>query len=212
MMDLQRTAATAKPTSEQIMAHFDRLLQHARESGCSMTEPGFQAVVLRGQSESRLLPGLLRNMALVPTPLITLFRQLLAGNARWPLYLHGPAGGGKTCAALALCDWVETATYVTTEDLAAAQMSDRGADWQAVQTKGLAVLDELGERERVGDLQHTVVKKFADLREVYAGRVAIYISNLRPSQLPSLYDDRVCSRILSGTRFELAGEDRRCTQ
>jgi hypothetical protein len=150
-------------------------------------------------------------MAKVQPALVDVFRKLVSGRAPWPLYLHGAVGGGKTCAALALADFIDTAVYFTAEDLADQQMRD-GIDWEIVRTKGLAMLDELGERERVGDLHYSVVKKFCDAREVYAGRVAIYIGNLKPSELATLYDDRICSRVLAGTRFELVGDDRRATR
>jgi len=140
--------------------------------------------------------------------LVDIFRRLAAGKAPWPLYLHGPAGSGKTCAALALCDFADTAGYWTVESLCDQQLAGQ-ADWEAVANKALAVLDELGERERPGDLHHTVVKRFLDAREIHAGRMGIYISNLKPSDLSKLYDDRVCSRVLCGARFELQDEDRR---
>jgi hypothetical protein len=81
--------------------------------------------------------------------------------------------------------------------------------WGEIERKELAVLDDIGCRERVGDLAYRMVKKFADIRE-FNGKVAsIFISNLRPKQLAEVYDDRVASRLLSGTVFELTGVDRR---
>lgn len=43
-------------------------------------------------------------MAAVDAKLLEVFRSLVSGKAAWPLYLWGPAGTGKTSAALALLD------------------------------------------------------------------------------------------------------------
>jgi hypothetical protein len=157
----------------------------------------------------RLLKTVKRSLGLVDPKLIELFHSLVTGRAKWPLFLYGPAGGGKTAAALALCDLVPTATYATVEDLADATMCQDSDLWYRAAVKHLAVLDELGARERVGDLHYNAVKRFADLREMHCGRVAIYISNVKPEHIQDIYDDRVASRVLAGTWFELAGRDRR---
>ena len=76
--------------------------------------------------------------------------------------------------------------------------------------KELAILDELGTRNRVTDIEYSVVKRFADLREQQNARAAIYISNLAPGEIGSnLYDGRIVSRLTCGTWFELKGNDRR---
>jgi hypothetical protein len=54
-----------------------------------------------------------------------------------------------------------------------------------------------------------VVKNFADARAINARGVAVYVSNVAPNELASMYDDRICSRLLCGTWFELKGPDRR---
>jgi chromosomal replication initiation ATPase DnaA len=158
----------------------------------------------------RLLPKLVRRLDAIDFALLGVLNDLAHGKARWPLFLFGPAGGGKTCAALALADIVETASFATCEDLAEATMKGQDAAiWYAVKAKHLAILDELGARERVTDLGYSVVKRFADLREQHAKRVAIYISNVAPEAIAKLYDDRIASRVLSGTCFHLQGADRR---
>ena len=50
------------------------------------------------------------------------------------------------------------------------------------------------------------VKKFAELRD---GQPAIYVSNVKPETLGTLYDDRIASRVLCGSWYELVGDDRR---
>ena len=161
----------------------------------------------------RILPEVDRRLDLVDQGLLEVFRALVAGRAPWPLYLHGPTGAGKTMAVLCLCDIAETAAYWAVEDLCDFVMRENPVEvqgeFQRIGEKGLAVLDELGQRATIGDLHYSAVKKFADARELHAGRVAIYISNLPPKAFAELYDDRICSRVLCGTRHELMGEDRR---
>ena len=76
-------------------------------------------------------------------------------------------------------------------------------------TSPLVVLDEVGARQKVGDLQYSTIKNFADVRELDHGRVAIYISNLAPEAIGRVYDDRIASRMLCGRWFSLGGTDRR---
>lgn len=161
----------------------------------------------------RLLPMLDRSLTYADAALVALLNGLAIGNKPWPLLLHGRPGRGKTCGVLALCDIVETACYWTAERLGTFIMGHNSAEvegeYDRIGSKHLAVLDELGERERTGDLGYQAVKQFADVREQRAGRVAIYISNVPPHELADVYDDRLASRILCGTIHELTGDDRR---
>lgn len=161
----------------------------------------------------RLLPHVERSLHDVDPALLRVFIGLADGRLAWPLLLWGPPGRGKTCAALALCDVAETAAFWTAEDLATFVLRREAAEvdgeYRHLGGKALTVLDELGTRERVGDLAYSTVKRFADVREQQAGRVAIYVSNVPPHELSSLYDDRLASRLLCGTVFELTGADRR---
>lgn len=138
---------------------------------------------------------------------------LAQGELPWPLLLHGKPGRGKSCAALALADLTETAGFWTCEGLADLEFDhargERNAEYERVGSKHLAILDELGTRANVGEVGYKVVKRFADVREAEAHRVAIYISNVAPHELAGIYDDRIASRLLCGTVFELKDEDRR---
>lgn len=173
--------------------------------------PTCRALPMR-KIERRILPGIERRMDMVDPALLDVLRRLATGKERWPLFLSGPSGSGKTATALALCDFAESATYTTAEDLADRIMAGDGdAAWELIAERDLAVLDEIGERQQVGDLAYRAVKKFADIRSTEAGSVAVYISNCQPSEIQSLFDDRVASRLLCGTSFELTGDDRRFT-
>lgn len=163
----------------------------------------------------RVLPHVNRSLLQVEHALVSVFDALVNGRASWPLFLHGKPGRGKTLACLALCDIVETARFDSTESLASLVMKldVQGADaeFEHIGGKSLAVLDELGAREKIGDLGYGIVKRFCDAREQQAGRASIFTSNLPPHAIAGLYDDRIASRVLCGTIFELKGKDRRKT-
>ena len=191
---------------------FDKILQRAfaEEAGEPEPRPGLCQLPLVPRSV-RLLPALHRRLSKVERPLLDLFERLVTGAAPWPLLLHGAPGSGKTCAAVALADIARTAAYLTVEDLCDAVMGRRAdADpWGAIEGKNLIVLDELGCRQKVGDLEYTAVKRVLDIRETQHGRLLVAISNVSPESLVQLYDRRIGSRLTCGTVYELTGPDRR---
>jgi DNA replication protein DnaC len=144
---------------------------------------------------------------LVDSGLRAVFRRLVTAEAPWPLFLYGDVGTGKTAAALCLCDHVENSYYRTVRALADNRMS-KGDDLSHIGTVRLAVLDEIGAREKVGDLFYDVVKDFLEARERHH-HVAVYISNLDVQTVASLFDDRVADRLACGTVFQLSGVSRR---
>ncbi len=111
----------------------------------------------------RLLLNHPRSLDQIDERLLDVFRQLIAGRAPWPLFLHGAPGRGKTSAALALCDIAQTAGFWTVDGLCEATMA-RSAEpeWLDAETKIFAVPDELGSRNTFGDPHYSVVKRFAD--------------------------------------------------
>lgn len=163
-------------------------------------------------------PGMCREVAFVDAKLMAQFRRLACGEDKWPLYLYGPVGVGKTLAALCLCDMVHHATYWTTDELSEGEQGKgtRSVPWDeqrwSIQPE-LIVLDELGMRDASDgwkwSLDQQVVKKFIDWRERKCAGVAVYISNHPLETMKSLYDTRVMSRLGCGTVFELTGVDRR---
>ncbi len=145
--------------------------------------------------------------------LVSVVASLLAGGSQWPLFLYGPTGTGKTCAALALCDHVETAAYFTHEDICETVMGsdeeEKFNTWGMIAGKSLVVLDEIGARGVARELGYSTMRKVLDHREQYHHRIAVYISNVEPEQIQNLFDDRVASRMLCGTWCCLDGKDRR---
>jgi DNA replication protein DnaC len=173
---------------------------------------GLRALALVPENR-RLNPWLPRSLQLVEPNLLAIFDELTRGVRPWPLYLHGPSGTGKTSAVHALCDVTATASLWDAEAMATFVMNrDAGEvdeEFRHIGNHELSVLDEIGARRKAGDLAYSVLKRFADVREQRAGRVAVFVSNLKPQAIVKLFDDRIASRLLCGTIYEMESEDRR---
>lgn len=70
----------------------------------STTPRGLRRVAVRRVAAPAARPEIRRDVALIDSGLRAVIRALVTGEAPWPLYLFGPAGTGKTSAALALLD------------------------------------------------------------------------------------------------------------
>lgn len=151
-------------------------------------------------------PNIPRSLDAVSPGLLSVFGGLVHGRRKWPLYLHGRAGRGKTCAALAFGDNVPGALFWLLEELMGHVYESRSSLWYYARKAPLVIVDELGMRSGDSDREYTALKTMADIRE---HRPAIWISNLAPEQLLTKYDDRVSSRLTCGTVIELTGTDRR---
>jgi DNA replication protein DnaC len=165
-----------------------------------------------------------RNVGEIATSLRATLRELITGSSPWPLYLFGPAGVGKTCAALCLLDysggayWTQDSLMdriisvgagritVVMSQYAGSMVQSTEGFWRQQQREPLVVLDEIGCRDRVRDFAFNSVKTLIDVRE---NLPLIVVSNLDLAAIERLYDERIASRLGSGTVCELAGEDRR---
>jgi DNA replication protein DnaC len=180
-------------------------------------------VFLRGSKTilRPILPHVPRSLAEVAPVLRKALKNLLAGQAAWPLYVFGLAGRGKTCAALCAIDavtiqqgfdgWdgvlpIQAGHLWTVEDLVQAHLHNDSDVWDRLRSVDLAVIDELGVRSAATDLEYVSVKRAADIREF---RPAIWISNHPPAKIRQIYDERIYSRICCGVVVELKGKDRR---
>lgn len=145
-------------------------------------------------------------------------------DATWPMYLWGPQGRGKTCAAAAFFrkvrsepKWVDLQRFVRTvqrcrmsSDGKVYDFSQHGSSegdvWRKfVETPELLVVDDVGIRgpsESVFEIVYELVNRRGK-------RPTIYTSNVPPKDLHRVYDGRVGSRMLSGVAVEITGEDRR---
>lgn len=149
--------------------------------------------------------------------------EVVSSDVAWPLLLLGPAGGGKTCAALVMHDryggwFADLPAFherlleikggsVFWDGPTGCQMTARDF-WTAWRSSPLTVLDEIGQRSP-SDAQYETLKTAIDAREE---RPAIYISNLGLRDLGRVYDDRIVSRLAGGTVYELDVEDRRISK
>jgi len=187
------------------------MLQNAktgRDEGCCKIE----------RREGRYnLPDNYRSQAFICEHLRNTIRLLITGRKPWPLFLHGEAGSGKTCAALCMFDWWG-GRYADYQDMCAnLRLAMKGeayssggyrifeADiWRPWTKSNLTVLDDFGARQPT-DFQYDVLKKAIDTRHQ---KPAVFISNLNLEQIDALYDDRVASRLSAGTIVELKGDRR----
>ena len=141
-------------------------------------------------------------------------KEKLATILRWPLFLFGFPGTGKTCAALCMADTGRSAVYRRVPDMLdeLIRMSkgdlkkDDAVWWTTWESVGIVILDELGSREQVSDFHYENVLKAIDSRE---DKPAIFISNLPIHKLVNIYDARIASRLAAGTVIEFTGPDRR---
>jgi len=148
-------------------------------------------------------------MELVSLPLVHCLDKLITGKLRWPLYLYGKTGRGKSCAIVALLNRIPYSFFVRHEVLIDEFVSERGRLPQRFCEAPIVAVDEVGGRAIVNEWDYGAVKSLADKRE---GKAMIWISNLDPEALCRLYDDRIWSRLCCGTHFELTGTDQRFTQ
>lgn len=195
----------------QLVPISEAATRHSRVDGCCILGPG----KLRFPDDMPTKP---RTLDKIAADLRAVIHELVEGRKPWPLFLHGEAGSGKTCAALCLLDraggWYLELPELCRRVIDAQQNRltwstgcqrtecDLWTDWGEV---GLAVLDEIGTRERVSDFHYEILKRAVDLRE---GRPAIFISNLSLDAVYDQYDDRIASRLAAGTRFAAKGDRR----
>jgi len=141
--------------------------------------------------------------------------KLLEGTAKWPLYLHGSAGSGKTCALRLLVALVSRSKYdtfhdflVTLREYGSGKFSDANelTIWNRYRKDfDLTVIDEVGSRTP-SDFQYETMCRLLDARE---DKPFVVASNLTLMELSKLYDDRVSSRCGAGTVYKMAAGDRR---
>ncbi len=195
---------------------YDKILRHAsaEEAATPAREPGLHPLAMIPR-DVRLLPEVPRRWSAVEKPLVDALRAVVTGSAPWPVLLSGAPGSGKTCAGLALCDIAKTAFYVTVEEMLDAVMGRGRLDqvqlWERIAEKDLVVLDELGCRSSVSDLEYSAVKRVLDIRETMHTRCLVAISNAEPDGLLALYDRRIHSRLTCGLVYRMQAGDRRRT-
>jgi DNA replication protein DnaC len=146
-------------------------------------------------------------------------------ESRWPLYLWGPTGRGKTCAAaIAYSLWQPSATWMSLAELCdtlktfnashiqVIQSGGRPVEvtlngfWERLRKMGLVVIDEIGTRE-VSAHRYDALLRLLETRQ---RSPLILTGNLDPiKKLGEVYDERVQSRISNGVMLHVNGVDRR---
>ena len=145
--------------------------------------------------------------------------DLIVGRLEWPLLITGEVGSGKTCAGLCLFDyfggWFTSLGELHERVLA---IRDKRLFWTGVASCvvtlseywilwhdcNVCVLDELGVRSPT-DAQYDTLMLAINGREE---KPFVAISNLPPSELATVYDDRIASRLAAGTVLEMVGDKR----
>lgn len=144
----------------------------------------------------------------------------------WPLYLWGPTGSGKTCAAaVAFAVWRRTATWLTLTEMcdllkgfnAATSQLIRTSDgqtvevtlqgfWRRIESVDLVVIDEIGTRDATAHRYDSLLR----LLDARKGKPLILTGNLDPvTALAAVYDERIQSRIAAGVLVNFKGRDQR---
>lgn len=162
----------------------------------------------------------------MPSEIQQAIHNCAKGREPWPLLLSGSVGIGKTYAGLVLCDWVAAPTLFYTlgelcNHLIACQQGTEFEDdptairprkitpprfWISWAKQKLCIIDEIGQRKTVSDHHYETLKTAIDRRE---GKALMLIANMDLGGIAELYDDRIASRLASGTALHVLGKDRR---
>ncbi len=213
--------------TDQPAAVWDRLVASALSQANTPTAErpsGRKPLELVGRPTRKHLLTVFRSVGMIHADLRRQIRLAVTGEAPWPLFVHGPAGTGKSCAALCLLDYAAfggeyfstpgLCETVTRSQQGRLEWSHEGRGgtlwpeqfWKRMASAALVVMDELGCREKVTDHHYECVKRLIDDRH---GKPLVVLSNLDLETLTVLYDDRVASRLAAGTVVMLEGDDRR---
>lgn len=137
-------------------------------------------------------------------------------SPKWPWYIFGPAGTGKTCAAACVYrHWPFNGLFrfwdcgsVVRDFVRRRVDSTEGIIIRTIKECELLVLDDIATRECT-DAQMDAILSIVNAR---AKKPMIITGNQSPKELAEvLKDDRIPSRIC-GTLFHLLGKDQRLQQ
>lgn len=152
-------------------------------------------------------------------------------RGKFPVFIHGPVGCGKTCAAACIYrTWkvsenrAGTVRWRRCDTLLDEILKARFSDGVTVETPGgdlvrmtesglftmfgaadLAVLDDIG-TSKLNEERYPALLRLLDSR---VGKPTIITSNKGPSELSDVYDYRVISRVSAGMVIFVSGDDRR---
>lgn len=150
----------------------------------------------------------------------------MRGELRWPLFIWGRPGVGKSFASALLyqrwdarqrvawwrlTDFQARIAECRKNGHAVAMVEGRPIErteemwFRILGQQDMVVFDDVGIREPT-DTGFEVLFMVAEHRRM---KPTVYTSNVAPAALQKVYDERVASRMLAGTVLEMTGADRR---
>lgn len=150
-------------------------------------------------------------------------------ESRWPIFLTGPVGTGKSCAAACVYrNWKRWALWHRTGeivgDVLKCRSNDKGfvvrhrgetsyEEWELgimskIAEASLLVFDDVGLRSPTP----AAYEVFYTMVESRIDKPTIYTTNLNSDELTKVFDERITSRLLRGARIRMSGDDRRISQ
>jgi|688.fasta_scaffold661759_2 DNA replication protein DnaC len=131
---------------------------------------------------------------------------------RFPIYIYGPAGTGKSGIASVLFRIATSAIWRRADTLLLDLSTGRSdgkytQEIKKIETTHVLVLDDLGLRKPSEGMFHMLF----DILERRKAKMTVITSNHSPEQLRDVVfeDERIFSRLLAGTTLACDGEDRR---
>ena len=130
---------------------------------------------------------------------------------RFPVYIYGPVGTGKSGIAAVLYRIASSALWRRADSYLLDLSTGRNdgsyrQEIAKIETAHLLVLDDLGTRKPSEGMFHMLF----DILERRKARMTVITSNHSPEELRDVYEDgRIYSRLMAGTPLVCSGEDRR---
>ncbi len=168
-------------------------------------------------------PGVERHFNRLPEELRQIIEDLCNGTGKWPLFLHGRVGRGKSYAALCLFDLVKDAQFWPMADfIEKCRRVKEGREehyslghggkwtvdswWRYVTSLPLLILDDVALHEENDQDQTDALYRALEAR---TGLPLFVTSNRDPNGIGTSYSEQIRSRLCCGTTYELWGDDLR---
>jgi len=151
-----------------------------------------------------------------------LAKSVMDNDIRWPVYLHGAPGCGKSALAGLLFMhvqrrpmWINAVDGFKAVVMSAVdprplwgygQPFVEWEHWDELRKRSFVVLDDIGLRGKASDAQYDALQKFLLMRQ---DAPTVLTSNHSLENLAAIYDDRTASRVADGTIVAVNGKDRR---
>lgn len=202
-------------------------------SGAPSVEP-LKKLDVKPQSQRRHCLVRNRDPSRIDAGLRQTIRDAAAGIVKWPIFVTGRPGTGKTCAGLCVADhvhgsewwsWDEFWRFVGDVNFGRASTMFGGEKnpegytepskrfdwtpqtfWKWFRGLPLAVIDDVGLRATANDTQYEALKMALDQRESLP---LIVTSNNSVDAIGEIFDARIMDRIECGTVVELNGKSQR---